>query len=99
MVLEKDSSLLGYPGEVSKPLDADHNGICKYESRDDSRYRSVRDALKDLLRRSQKKCQLSPLILKAISALLITNKLPNPARTQIKLMRTAQLHVLRISCR
>jgi hypothetical protein len=49
--------MLGYPGEVSKPLDADHNGICKYESRDDERYKTVRDALKNLLRRTQKKSQ------------------------------------------
>ncbi|GFP56267.1 protein SERAC1 [Trichoderma asperellum] len=38
MVLEKDSSVLGYPGEISKALDADHNGICKYESPSDPKY-------------------------------------------------------------
>ncbi|KAK7966411.1 uncharacterized protein PG986_000688 [Apiospora aurea] len=37
MVLEKDSLVLGYPGEISKPLDADHYGVCKYESRLDSK--------------------------------------------------------------
>ena len=49
MVLEKDSSVLGYPGEVSKPLDADHHGVCKYESPDDPSYIAVRNALKSLV--------------------------------------------------
>lgn len=49
MVLEKDSSVLGYPGEVSKPLDADHHGVCKYESREDPRYITVRNVLKKLV--------------------------------------------------
>lgn len=49
MVLEKDSSVLGYPGEVSMPLDADHHGVCKYESRDDPRYITVRNVLKSLI--------------------------------------------------
>ncbi|KAH7316947.1 hypothetical protein B0I35DRAFT_393986 [Stachybotrys elegans] len=49
MVLEKESSVLGYPGEVSKPLDADHNGICKYNGPDDPRYITVRNALKHLI--------------------------------------------------
>jgi hypothetical protein len=29
MVLEKDSSILGYPGDTSKALGADHHRICK----------------------------------------------------------------------
>ncbi|KAK3997916.1 hypothetical protein QBC44DRAFT_392249 [Cladorrhinum sp. PSN332] len=45
MVLEKDSSILGYPGEVSKPLDADHHGVCKFDSILDPRYIAVRNAL------------------------------------------------------
>jgi hypothetical protein len=45
MVLEKDSSMLGYPGEVSKPLDADHHGVCKFDSSTDPRYITVRNAL------------------------------------------------------
>ncbi|POR31146.1 Uncharacterized protein TPAR_08652 [Tolypocladium paradoxum] len=46
MVVEKDSSVLGYPGEISKGLDADHNTVCKYESRQDPSYISVRNYLK-----------------------------------------------------
>ena len=55
MVLERDSSMLGYPGEVSKPLDSDHNEICKYESSDDHGYITVRNALKSLIGKSLSK--------------------------------------------
>lgn len=49
MVLEKDSSVLGYPGETSKALSADHHDVCKYESRRDPNYITVRNALKSLV--------------------------------------------------
>ncbi|KAK3898388.1 hypothetical protein C8A05DRAFT_47279 [Staphylotrichum tortipilum] len=49
LVLEKDSSVLGYPGEISKPLDADHHGVCKYASPADPRYVTVRNVLKTLV--------------------------------------------------
>ena len=49
MVLEKDSSILGYPDEVSKALDADHHNVCKYTSQQDPNYVSVRNALKSLV--------------------------------------------------
>ncbi len=49
MVLEKDSSVLGYPGEVSKPLDADHHGICKFEGPDDPGYVTVRNIIMSLV--------------------------------------------------
>jgi hypothetical protein len=49
MVLEKDSSVLGYPGETSKALDADHHGVCKYESPKDPNYITVRNVLKSLM--------------------------------------------------
>ena len=50
MVLEKDSSVLGYTKEISRPLDADHHNICKYDSPDDSNYISVRNALTSLIK-------------------------------------------------
>ncbi|KFY19780.1 hypothetical protein V491_04219 [Pseudogymnoascus sp. VKM F-3775] len=53
MVLEKDSSVLGYPGEISKPLDADHHGVCKYESPEDPSYIAVRNVLKSLVGKSK----------------------------------------------
>lgn len=55
MVLEKDSSILGYPKEVSKALNANHHDVCKFSSPDDSNYVSVRNALKTLVRRFQRK--------------------------------------------
>jgi WD40 repeat protein len=49
MVLEKDSSVLGYPSELSRPLQADHHGVCKYSSPADPSYISVRNAIKSFL--------------------------------------------------
>src|SRR5271155_3327421 len=49
MVLEKDSSVLGYPGEISKALDADHHGVCKYYGQEDPKYVTVRNVLKSLV--------------------------------------------------
>ncbi|KAI1121559.1 hypothetical protein F5Y10DRAFT_288297 [Nemania abortiva] len=54
MVLEKDSSVLGYPEEVSKPLDADHHGVCKFDSTSDPRYVAVRNVLKSLVGKAEK---------------------------------------------
>lgn len=51
MVLEKDSSILGYPKEVSRALNADHHDVCKYSSLQDPNYLSVRNALKTLVGR------------------------------------------------
>ncbi|KAI0835352.1 hypothetical protein F5Y06DRAFT_138814 [Hypoxylon sp. FL0890] len=51
MILEKDSSVLGYPGETSKALDADHHGVCKYDSPNDPNYIAVRNALMSLLKK------------------------------------------------
>jgi WD40 repeat protein len=55
MVLEKDSSILGYPKEVSRALNADHHDVCKYASPEDSNYISVRNALKTLVGRFRSK--------------------------------------------
>lgn len=52
MVLQRDSSTLGYPKEISKPLDADHHGVAKYASREDPNYQSVRDILRYLLEKN-----------------------------------------------
>jgi hypothetical protein len=50
MVLEKDSSILGYPGEISRPLDADHHGVCKFATAEDTNYKSILAALQSLVR-------------------------------------------------
>lgn len=49
MILEKDSSILGYPGEISRALNADHHNVCKYDSPTDPNYIIVRNALKSLI--------------------------------------------------
>jgi WD40 repeat protein len=49
MILKKASAVLGYPGEVSKPLDADHHDVCKFASREDINYKSLRAALQSLV--------------------------------------------------
>lgn len=61
MVLEKESSILGYPGEVSKSLNADHHDICKYTNQEDSNYVTVRNALKTLVRSLQSRGTFNPL--------------------------------------
>ena len=48
-MLEKDSSILGYPGEISKSLNADHHDVCKFTNQDDPNYVSVRNAMKSLV--------------------------------------------------
>ncbi|KAJ4405278.1 hypothetical protein N0V82_010350 [Gnomoniopsis sp. IMI 355080] len=49
LVLDKDSSLLGYPAEISRPLQADHHDVCKYSSPVDSNYISVKNAIRSLV--------------------------------------------------
>lgn len=49
MVVEKYSATLGHPAEISKPLNADHHTVCKFDSTVDSNYVSVRNALKTVV--------------------------------------------------
>ncbi|KAL8821675.1 MAG: hypothetical protein Q9223_000312 [Gallowayella weberi] len=49
MVLEKDSAILGSSKEISRPLYADHHGVCKYSSPEDANYLSIRNALGTLV--------------------------------------------------
>ena len=49
MILEKDSSVLGYPGETSRALNADHHNVCKYDSPRDPNYITVKNALQSLV--------------------------------------------------
>ncbi|KAI2466515.1 hypothetical protein F4781DRAFT_434287 [Annulohypoxylon bovei var. microspora] len=82
MVLEKDSSILGYPGEISRALDADHHGVCKYDSPKDPNYIAVRNVLKSLLSKAistSKSKKTSPLNkgeLRDLRSLLAITELP-----------------------
>lgn len=44
--------MLGYPGEISMPLDGDHYEVCRFDSREDPRYIIVRNALESLIQKS-----------------------------------------------
>ena len=46
LIVEKESGVLGYPQETSNPLNADHHTICKYRSREDGNYISVKNMLR-----------------------------------------------------
>ena len=46
LIVEKESGVLGYPQEISSPLNADHHTICKFKSREDGSYISVKSMLK-----------------------------------------------------
>lgn len=59
MVLEKDSAILGYSKEISRPLYADHHGVCKYSSPEDANYISVRNALGTLAEEIARKVGVS----------------------------------------
>lgn len=49
MILKKDTSTLGYPGETSKGMSADHHNVCKYDSPTDPNYISIRDVLSSII--------------------------------------------------
>lgn len=57
MVLEKESSILGYPGEISKSMVADHHDVCKFTSQEDPNYISVRNALKTIVNSISETCK------------------------------------------
>ena len=46
LVVEKESGVLGYPQEISNPLNANHHTVCKYRNREDGNYISVRNILR-----------------------------------------------------
>jgi hypothetical protein len=41
--------VLGYAGEISKVLEADHHGVCKYNRVEDPSYASIRKIPKSLV--------------------------------------------------
>ncbi|KAI4262936.1 MAG: hypothetical protein L6R42_001894 [Xanthoria sp. 1 TBL-2021] len=52
MIVDKDSALLEYPGEVSSSLIADHHGMAKFKNPQDTNYTNVKNVLKWLKRKS-----------------------------------------------
>lgn len=49
MILHRASSTLGYPEEVTTPLNADHHHVCKFPNREDLSYRSIKGVIKSLV--------------------------------------------------
>ncbi|KAI1410400.1 hypothetical protein F5Y13DRAFT_202173 [Hypoxylon sp. FL1857] len=49
MILDKHSSLLGYPNETPQPLIANHHDVCKFTNTDDPNYVSVVGALRSVV--------------------------------------------------
>ncbi|KAI4286618.1 MAG: hypothetical protein L6R35_004132 [Caloplaca aegaea] len=52
MIVEKDSALLEYPGEITSSLIADHHGMAKFKDPHDTNYTNVKNVLKWLKRRT-----------------------------------------------
>ncbi|KAK4458531.1 hypothetical protein QBC42DRAFT_290437 [Cladorrhinum samala] len=50
MIVDKESAVLGYPGEISAPLNADHHGVAKFKGVDDPNYIQVKDLVGMILR-------------------------------------------------
>ncbi|KJK75176.1 hypothetical protein H634G_09522 [Metarhizium anisopliae BRIP 53293] len=49
LILDPESAKLGYPGEVSRSLNANHYHVCKFETPQDTNYRVVVGALKSIV--------------------------------------------------
>ncbi|ERF71820.1 hypothetical protein EPUS_01735 [Endocarpon pusillum Z07020] len=45
LIVERDSSVLGYKDEMIYPMNANHREVCKFDSPTDPNYRTVRNAL------------------------------------------------------
>ncbi|KAI3320814.1 hypothetical protein HD806DRAFT_537878 [Xylariaceae sp. AK1471] len=71
LIVERDSAVLGYKGEMAQPLNADHRSICKFDSPADPNYITIKNtlskAVEDLLgdvflrRAEETKAQLGSL--------------------------------------
>ena len=53
LIVEKQSSILGYPDEVSQPMNANHHDVCKLKSADDPDYVTFVGALRSVVSTAQ----------------------------------------------
>ena len=65
MILGKESSILGYPGEISLPLAADHHDVCKFSDMQDSNYKCVRSVLQTLISKVLEASRASSVVVSA----------------------------------
>lgn len=49
-IVGKDTGVLGYPNEITAPVDADHHTICKFSSHIDSNYMLAANLLRQMTR-------------------------------------------------
>lgn len=83
MILKKDSSVLGYPGEGSQPLDADHQNMCKYDGPKDPNYVSVSNVIRNLVNKiitsskGQKSVPITRRESQDVRAMLAISQLPD----------------------
>ncbi|MDI1492486.1 MAG: hypothetical protein OHK93_003700 [Ramalina farinacea] len=49
LIVEQDQATLGYANERREFLNANHRDVCKYDSRDDPNYKTMRNALASIL--------------------------------------------------
>lgn len=64
LVLDRDTSTLGYPGEHSFPLAANHSDMCRFASTDDANYLQVLGGLKKIMKQISPQ---RPLLYEALS--------------------------------
>ena len=62
LIVSKDSATLGYPNEQSALLNANHRGICKFDSPSDPNFICLRNALVTMTRDITQKGMLTPSI-------------------------------------
>lgn len=67
LIVERDSAVLGYPGEISAPLRVDHHGLTKFKDREDVNYRDVRNVLRSFLRKIREFASTEKKLLKSTS--------------------------------
>ena len=58
VIVKKDSAILGYPGECTAPLNADHRGVCKFKRPSDPNYVIIRNCFQTINENIMKKCEL-----------------------------------------
>jgi hypothetical protein len=46
-IVDRDSGILGYPGESSSSMMADHHNVCKYSSPNDPNFIALRNTIRD----------------------------------------------------
>lgn len=56
LIVDRDSSVMGYPGERISLLNADHRGICKFRTPNDANYLIITDAFQTINAEIMNRC-------------------------------------------